>query len=82
MGDGFLRYHPFVPNGMRRVGTERICVFWLGLLAFGAAGLMALLALLHWVFTDPAPKRDDTIARFHAEQEYRAERRAGKLTSR
>jgi hypothetical protein len=51
-------------------------VFWLGLPAFSVAAL-AVASLLHWVLTDPAVDRDDAIARFRAEQEYRAARRAG-----
>jgi len=48
----------------------------LGLLAFALAAL-AVVSLLHWVLTDPAIDREDAIARFRAEQEYRAARRAG-----
>ncbi|HEY2548196.1 MAG TPA: hypothetical protein VGI46_19145 [Candidatus Acidoferrum sp.] len=52
-------------------------MFWLGVVAIAVAALVALLSLLHWIFTDPAVDREDAIARFRAEQEYRAERRAG-----
>lgn len=52
-------------------------LIWWGLLAMAAAGS---LGLVHWILTDPGAERELARERFRAEQEGRAERRAGKLT--
>jgi hypothetical protein len=54
-------------------------LFWWGLLAFVVA---AVAGLLHWILTDPDADRGLANDRFRLEQESRALRRAGKLTSR
>lgn len=57
-------------------------MFWYGLLAFGVAALFALLGFFHWLFTAQDLEQSPAGDRFHAEQDYRAQRRAGKLTPR
>ena len=57
-------------------------MFWWALVAFGVAALFLLFRLFHWISSEPGIERDIASARFRAEQDYRALRRAGKLTSR
>jgi len=57
-------------------------VFWWALLACGVTALFLLLGLFRWISSDPGIEREEARARFQDEQDYRALRRAGKLTSR
>jgi len=57
---------------------ERALIWW-GILAVAVA---AIFGLFHWILTDPDAERDVAKDRFRLQQESRALRRAGKLTSR
>jgi len=57
-------------------------LFWWALLAFVVAGVLLLIGLFPWISSDPGIARDFSSARFRAEQDYRALRRADKVASR
>ena len=57
-------------------------LFWWALLAFGVAGVLLLVGSFRWISSDPGIERDVARADFRAEQDFRALRRAGKITSR
>jgi hypothetical protein len=56
-------------------------VFWWALLTFGVVALFLLIALFHWISREPGIEAEEARVRFHAEQDYRALRRSGELSS-
>jgi hypothetical protein len=77
-------YAAFPPVSFSLVFTKLLhaeggILFWWGVLALAVA---AFVALFHWILTGPDADQDLAKEHFRLQQDARALRRAGKLSSR